>query len=574
MPLGREDDPLAIAGSAFLVALGIFLVWNGVAWFLLKEKDKKTWTKAFTLLFFLAVLGYYVQPKTGMLSELLELFSYRKATPAEIGVNLLILAAGLAAGLFLYRFREGRMVRYLTVLLLIAIYLMSAGHIVRTERIIAELPKEQTADGPVFHLSRDGKNVAVIMLDRAVSRFVPYIFREKPELAEAFSGFTYYPDTMSYAMFTNFGMPAIFGGYDYTPARTNARPELSLTEKHNEALKLMPTLFSEAGYEVDFLNPFYAGYKEIPDLSVFDGIPGMRAYHEDSRYLSAYGDSRGAYKEAQRHNMVCFSLMRVLPLVCRDWLYDSGDYRGTLRFLKGTMRTEFLLHYSWLDHLADATEITQDGRDHLMLYDNQTTHDTENLRLPDYVPSPYVDNEEYIRQWEPVQEGIMILEDPDTEKGYECNVAAYLLLAKWFEYLKENGVYDNTRIILVADHGDSDPRLTDTELDNGLDALAFNPLLMVKDFGADGPMETDDSYMTNADVPALAMEGLIDDPVNPFTGNPVEMRKDGPQTVTASIKCRLEEQTKGNVFDTSDASWYEVTPGDIYDSANWKEIGP
>ena len=86
-------------------------------------------------------------------------------------------------------------------------------------------------------------------------------------------------------------------------------------------------------------------------------------------------------------------------------------------------------------------------------------------------------------------------------------------------------------------------------------------------------METDDSYMTNADVPALAMEGLIDDPVNPFTGNPVEMRKDGPQTVTASIKCRLE-QNKGNVFDTSDASWYEVTPGDIYDSSNWKEIGP
>ena len=26
----------------------------------------------------------------------------------------------------------------------------------------------------------------------------------------------------------------------------------------------------------------------------------------------------------------------------------------------------------------------------------------------------------------------------------------------------------------------------------------------------------------------------------------------------------------GNVFDTSDSNWYEVTPGDITDAKNWK----
>ncbi|MBR4530706.1 MAG: sulfatase-like hydrolase/transferase, partial [Lachnospiraceae bacterium] len=403
--------------------------------------------------------------------------------------------------------------------------------------------------------------------------FVPYIFREKPELAEAFSGFTYYPDTMSYAMFTNFGMPAIFGGYDYTPARTNARPELSLMEKHNEALKLMPTLFSEAGYEVDFLNPFYAGYKEVPDLSVFDDMPGVRVYNEDTRYMSSYQATYGIYEQVQLHNMVSFGFLRVLPLACRDWIYDSGYYHRVERKTNGTLRKRFLLHYSWLDHLADATEITQDGRDHLMLCDNQVTHDTEHLQLPEYTPAPFVDNEEYIEQWEIVQDGSLIRGDPDTDKAYECNMAAYLLLAKWFEYLKENGVYDNTRIILVADHGDSDPRLTDTKLDNGVDALAFNPLLMVKDFGADGPMETDDSYMTNADVPTLAMEGLIDDPVNPFTGNPVEMRKDGPQTVTTAPMFSIETNN-GNLFDTSGTAWYAVTPGDIFDADNWEYLGP
>ena len=36
---------------------------------------------------------------------------------------------------------------------------------------------------------------------------------------------------------------------------------------------------------------------------------------------------------------------------------------------------------------------------------------------------------------------------------YQINMAAMLQLANWFDYMRENGVYDNTRIILVADHG-------------------------------------------------------------------------------------------------------------------------
>ena len=45
-------------------------------------------------------------------------------------------------------------------------------------------------------------------------------------------------------------------------------------------------------------------------------------------------------------------------------------------------------------------------------------------------------------------------------------------------------------------------------------------MLLVKDFGATG-FTTSDTFMTNADVPTLAMAGLIENPVNPFTGNPI-----------------------------------------------------
>ena len=57
-------------------------------------------------------------------------------------------------------------------------------------------------------------------------------------------------------------------------------------------------------------------------------------------------------------------------------------------------------------------------------------------------------------------------------------------------------------------------------LSDGLDIAGFYPILMVKDFGST-EFRTDERFMTNADVPALAMDGLIENPVNPFTGNSI-----------------------------------------------------
>jgi hypothetical protein len=42
-------------------------------------------------------------------------------------------------------------------------------------------------------------------------------------------------------------------------------------------------------------------------------------------------------------------------------------------------------------------------------------------------------------------------------KQYHVAMAALLLRGKWFDFLLENGVYDNTRIIIAPDHGSSLP---------------------------------------------------------------------------------------------------------------------
>jgi large subunit ribosomal protein L29 len=57
---------------------------------------------------------------------------------------------------------------------------------------------------------------------------------------------------------------------------------------------------------------------------------------------------------------------------------------------------------------------------------------------------------------------------------------------------------------------------------NREDAMWYNALLMVKDFGDTDTIHTDYAFMTNADTPTLAFNDLIKEPTNPFTGKVVE----------------------------------------------------
>ena len=151
---------------------------------------------------------------------------------------------------------------------------------------------------------------------------------------------------------------------------------------------------------------------------------------------------------------------------------------------------------------------------------------------------------------------------------YHTNVAALRAIGDWIAYLKENDVYDNTRIILVSDHGRGLDHFDSMLFENGIDVEIFNPLLLVKDFGAT-EYQVSDEFMTNADVPTLAVSDLIDHPTNPFTGKRIssDEKYAHPQRITTSRLWSLDEN-HGNVFDTSDGEWYDVKDN-IFDSANW-----
>ena len=99
------------------------------------------------------------------------------------------------------------------------------------------------------------------------------------------------------------------------------------------------------------------------------------------------------------------------------------------------------------------------------------------------------------------------------------------------------------------------------------DIIRYYPLLMMKDFNSD-EFVISEEFMTNGDVPTLAFKDLIENPVNPFTGQVIDSdeKTAHDQYVIASDKFLVGENN-GNTFLPS--KWYAVHD-DMRDAENWR----
>ena len=583
-------NPLWYIVSATSLAAGFFLVWMGVFYWLATPRGKVWFGRIMWILCGVMLVNYmFFGTDLGIISPTLRYETGMSFSRQEILLNLLVLA-GLAGVMYFIIRKWSRAVSMILLTAIIALGGMSTLNMVTINRSINEISLEQYSEVPNFELSKDGQNVVVLMLDRAIGSYIPYLFQEKPELAEQFDGFTYYSNTISFGGFTNFGTPALLGGYEYTPVEMNRRDTESLASKHNEALKVMPVTFLEEGFDVTVCDPVYANYQWIPDLSLFDEYPEIDTYITKGQF----GDT--ASKEAviakNHRNFFVFSLMKTLPLCTQTLLYEGGNYNQTasatedaiysVQVVEGPSKStgllaSFMESYNVMDSLSGMTQITEESKNTFLFLSNDMTHEVMLLQEPDYTPAMEVDNTAYdaANTDRFTVNGITLRSDTDYELShYQSNMAAMLLLGKWFDYLRDNDVYDNTRIIIVSDHGQHTEQIQqlilgdpDDEWDSlNKDVERYFPLLMVKDFDSTG-FTVSSEFMTNADVPTLAFQDLIEDPVNPFTGNAInsDEKTAHDQYLIASWDWDIAENN-GNTFKA--AQWASIHD-DLWNADNW-----
>ena len=539
------QDPMRYILHSFLLAAGTFFFWSPVLHQLSSARGRYVLALLFAVFALVSVVNFSAfGGGYGNMSSLLEYDEQPLILSGQVLAGLLIIPAVAAVMFLVYRKASG----LLAVICIAGCVAVGAVCVMNVQSIririreVRELSEKADEGIPSIHLSKTGKNVVVIMADRAINGFVPYIMNEKPELQEKFDGFTYYPNTLSYGCHTNVGTPPLFGGYEYTPDMLNARADESLTAKQNEALKVMPVMFDEAGYDVTVFDPPFANYSWSSDVSIYEDYPGIHGYIA----LGKFSGNREAVSEAvdgiRERNLFCYSLFRTATPALQPLLYNGGKYNTNSVRSSAITNTDFLNSYSLLSSLSGITQIEDVcGNGCFFMMTSNLTHNVELLQEPEYVLSAAVDNREYESE-----HGIRTTADGQTlnigsagdivRKHYQSNMATFLLLADWLDFLRENDVYDNTRIILESDHGhylgvfgfdlgakyESLPEGAFRYGDRWTESMAYNPLLMVKDFNAKG-FRTDETFMTNADTPSIAAEGVIETPVNPMTGQLLTM---------------------------------------------------
>ena len=565
-------NPMNYIGHTFLTAAGTFLIWAFVYWAMAPEGKKGAFSAGAAIVAAIALVNSLFFP--GAYGDMSSLLQFERGLAIGSGEKLLSLgiSAGMAAVIYLiYRFRPG-FLRVVCAAGCLAICGMTAGNLIAIGKAMPEIEatarQAQSEEQDIIHLDRKGKNVIVFMSDRAIGALIPYLFEEKPEMKAQFEGFTWFPNTMSYGGHTNVGSPPLFGGYAFLPEKMETGEPLR--EKQNAALKVMPVAFSEAGWEVTVCDPPYANYQWIPDLSIYSEYPEIRAFNTEETIGMSDGETAETYRRIRNRNFFCYSLFRAAPAAIRGEIYNYGNYNeadrssGVIQISSGVSTAQgidavFMKAYRVLKALPEITEIREEGTNRFLMMSNDTSHNLMMLQEPAYTPELWTDNREYDAE-HAIRRGMngeeMSIGTVEQAKHYQVNMAAMMKIGEWLEWMKREGVYDNTRIILVSDHGYA-IGMDGAEIgDLGIEMTQYNPVLMIKDFGSRGEIRTDRTFMTNADTPAMAFEGLIE--------AELATREEGPQKI-----CEAEWDVERNDTTFRDAKWYLLRGQDIFDINNW-----
>ena len=568
---GTIKNPLAILPTTFWKAFSGLFFLPVVLYFLFKDKVKYFITMLFSAAALIVPINVFLfAGNYGTISENLHFDN-----PTLLNTPLFFSAANILASLlciavviFILHKKYYRILTAVYSILLLTFLPMAIKYAAVIQKeysryvTIAADSTDKNEISPVFSLSKTKQNVVVIMLDRAINSFFPLLLDYNPQLKEQFDGFTYYPNTVSFNDRTLMGAIPVFGGYEYTPVQMNKRCDVPLVDKQNEGLKMLPKIFQNAGYNAVFTDPPYAGYSWVPDVSVLTN-DGISSEILEARYTNLWlKEKRPNQKTSGKVDLMSFSFFRMFPPVVRSAFYNDGNYLGSDSI---SADTKFLNAFSVLDYLPQLFSYDSDKSGCMIIY-NSCTHE------PVFQPNGKLTVEGAIEEADIRKDYKLPFDDENTLCHFYANLAALKRVGRWLDVLRDNGIFDNTKIIIAADHGRED--LNIPQFGNKSFQARFHPLLLMKDFNSPEGIQTDNEFMTNADVPSLAVSHLPKDlQKNPFTGKNINMdEKIGGVDIVVHHDWVKDLEPNKTTYTYNSEDLIHVGT-DIFDDKNWSKPG-
>lgn len=590
--IGEQGSPSYFVWVTLNQALGLFIFWPVCVYFLFSKKVQTVLAVLISFVSISAVINTFLfMPRYGDIAQTLSFTNepdFRTISIYSLA-NIAVLCVLSVFLIIAVKFKKSVFINYIIGIL---IFSLTAFSVINYSSISKNYKEYEIAnkDGnldkifPIFHFSKNKQNVVLIMLDRAQSYFIEDMMNEDSELKEAFRGFTSYNNSLSYNGHTLMGAPSLFGGYEYTPQEFNRNKDVTLIEKNNNSQLVLPRIFTEKlNYKATVSDPTWINYKHFWDLSFVDAVgentndpyPLIDGAQTMERYTKLWYKEKNKLgiqdntEDTLKRNLLYFSIFRQSPVILRQLVYKQGTYWSTN---KNSLETKTVIdRYSALDYLTELTDVSETENGYYMSLINELTHQSFFLQAPEYIPANEVTDKGNPKY--------------EKESSYHTEMASLKMIGKWLNYLREHGAYDNTRIIIASDHGkgNSEPYFEkDDNLDHQVSDYTwgrghYHCLFMFKDFNSNEDFKIDEeTFMTNADAPSMLLQGLIENPVNPFTNKAIpidttDMKKDGIYITTSDLH---QPHYHGDyVFEIDDKCWWHVK-SPIKNNSSWKQEKP
>jgi YidC/Oxa1 family membrane protein insertase len=564
----KYASPFTYIVYSNLFFFGFFFLWPLSIFLLFSDRIKSI--LVFTFVFLALIFSIYTVAFSGNYGTINNFFNFNTTGVLETGFTQAVLSVIipiLVLFLIFFLLNKNKIIYLSSFLSILFIFfiVISLYNIIKINKaytlfsVNMENNQEKALIEPVFNLSKNNQNVIVIMADGAVNGFVSLIFSEHPQLEKQFDGFTLYRNTASFSSHTLMGTPPLWGGYEYTPYEMNAKNDIPLVEKHNQALLTIPLSLVNAGFNVTVTDPSWANYSWIPDISIYKKYEKINAFNTLRQYTGLWYEKNDPEKKDftyQRiiRNIIWFSLLKMNNPLLRPIIYDAGWYWSTDDM--GNSIINFIHSYAVLDFLPVLTNFESNAPTALLVT-NETTHDSvwleEQTLKPTETPSK-------IGKTKYANNGV-----------YHSNTAFFLKIGEWLDYLRENEVYNNTRIIIIADHGNSINGLisNDPLSINGEARESYNPVFLFKDFYSHGALSINDDFMTNADVPFFTLNGIVENLMNPFTGNPISIQPKENGILISKNHSPMAYTHGKYTFTIKKDQWIYLHDS-IFEASNWK----
>ena len=324
--------------------------------------------------------------------------------------------------------------------------------------------KQYLSYEPAMSLSKD-ENIVVFLADRLDREWMDDILEEYPDLKSELDGFTYYRNNVSIGTSTFPTVPSILTGEEYNGEEWAE----FLTEAWSGAT--LARQLRDDGYSV-YLMPDSITTLSSP-YQIYDQCDNVKEYSEDELKLRIFG------KRAVFPIMIRLSLARMVPYALKHQMYYWLGANFCRNFYKDTTRS---------DALGPQCSVIGD----MKFYNNL------NIGL---------NSESSAKTFSFIHLNCAHTVDSEISSVYEFSAnpdiystirGDFEIISEYIRQMKREGVFDNSTIIILGDHGRAPAELKgkQTALDSGITAA----LLIKPAYGENEPLKTDSNSELSIDL--------------------------------------------------------------------------